>query len=237
MNSVVWKSMGTAATVLVMTCLRTVALTAALSVAIGLAALATATRADAGSNRLEVGFGYQDVEITDEEGPEPSVGTAVSLAYWRDGLGTAKNTSVGVELLYLGGSSQSETFAGTVSGTTFDGTFEGEPTITALMFNIAWRHNDPGSRLHPYIGLGAGIARVRYESSFSGLIDGEPVNLSVEDEDTAFMLQGFLGVDYDLGDKWYVGADVRWYGTSIDVFEQDVNLNGFALTAKLGMRF
>ena len=227
------KSMDAAARKLVMPLLRT----AALTLAIGLAALGTATRADAGSNRLEVGLGAQDTSQTDAEGPEPSVGIAGSLAYWRDGIGTSKNLSLGVELLYLGDSSQSESVEGTLSGRTFEGTVEGEPTITALMFNVAWRHNDQGTRLHPYIGLGAGIARVKYESSFSGRIDGEPVNGSVEDEDTTVMMQGFLGVDYDLGERWYVGTVLRVYGTTIEVFDTEADLSGFALMAKLGVRF
>ena len=58
-----------------------------------------------------------------------------------------------MELIYLGDSSQDHTVQ---SGFIFrtEGTEEKEPTITALMLNMAWRRNDQETRLHPYAGIG-----------------------------------------------------------------------------------
>lgn len=78
-------------------------------------------------------------------------------------------------------------------------------------------HFDPVGKFHPYAGFG-----VNYTMFFD--LD-EPAGLNLDyDNRAAFALQA--GVDYDIGDNWFVNVDVK------KVFlDTEVVINGGAITA------
>ena len=73
-------------------------------------------------------------------------------------------------------------------GVTLSGTLDIEPTIDAVMINVAIRNNS--GNIHPYFGLGIGVGRADADltASLTVTVDGETfaASGSTNDDDTAF---------------------------------------------------
>jgi len=138
-----------------------------------------------------------------------------------------KYLSLGLEYLRLQDSDFSESASGAFLGVTLSGTLDIEPTIDAVMINVAIRNNS--GNIHPYFGLGIGVGRADADltASLTVTVDGETfaASGSTNDDDTAFAGQLFAGVDADVGGNWYVGINGRYFLMDADLFGADVELN------------
>ncbi|MGE5147461.1 MAG: OmpA family protein [Candidatus Eiseniibacteriota bacterium] len=77
----------------------------------------------------------------------------------------------------------------------------------SLMANALYDFNINGSPLHPYIGAGAGAAKVR-----AGGIGPVP-GTSINDSDWAFAYQGIAGVSYAVSKPVELFAEYRYFAT------------------------
>lgn len=71
--------------------------------------------------------------------------------------------------------------------------------------------------IRPYAGLGAGVTFVQYNDIN---IDGD----IVDDDDTVFSYQGFLGLSFNVAPRLALTTEYRYFGTD----ETSANTNGFA---------
>jgi outer membrane protein len=95
------------------------------------------------------------------------------------------------------------------------------PTLTAQY------HFTPGERICPYIGAGVNYTLV-YDEDTEGPIAGTDLEL-----DNSFGLSAVAGIEFELNDKWAVGADVRWFDIDADAEVDgddvgEVNVDPFA---------
>ena len=214
-------------------------LTAALAALVVVAPAA----AFADDSRLELGLGIHtgDPELEYQGNStelDTDTGFALSVRYWRDGL-INSNLSFGAEYLHLNGGDYSEnaTYSGAISGTA---TLDLEPTINAFMANAAIRANGT-EKFHPYAGLGAGLAWASVDLSVNGTLTyggtTYTANGSDDDSDTALAWQLFAGADFDVTESIYIGAEARYFGTDVKLFDVDTEFRNFSAMAKLGYRF
>lgn len=119
-------------------------------------------------------------------------------------------------------------FAGFPSGTEL-----GEQGALTLMANVYKDFNlDAAGRISPYLGIGAGVARVRTE--VNNVADGDfafdVADMAVSNiavvEDTEFVpaFQGLAGLTFDFTDNMMFTAGYRFLATS--EFEHDAYING-----------
>jgi OOP family OmpA-OmpF porin len=72
-----------------------------------------------------------------------------------------------------------------------------------------------GGPLKPYLGLGIGVSRLRYN-------DVTPIGgTAISDRDTVFAYQGIAGLSYDLGDNVALTTDYRYFRTVDPSFHSD----------------
>ncbi len=96
---------------------------------------------------------------------------------------------------------------GDISGTGSGPTEKGNINVYSLMANAIYGI-PTGTKFTPYVGAGAGVARVsanNIRTLFS---------TSVDDSDTAFAYQGILGMEYDISDSLKAGLDYRYFRTA-----------------------
>ncbi len=109
------------------------------------------------------------------------------------------------------------------------------------MINAAIRNNSGNS--HPYIGGGIGFAVASADASGTLTIDGETGSASVDDDDTAFAGQLFIGFDYDVDANWYVGINGRYFLMDADLFgdllgaDVEVEFRTWSVMGIVGLRF
>lgn len=102
------------------------------------------------------------------------------------------------------------------------------PTLTAQY------HINTGSALRPYVGAG-----INY-TIFYGVDKGDG---GVELEyDNSFGFAGQVGVDYDLNEKWFLNADLKYVGINTDVSVAgekiaEVDINPLLIGVGVGMKF
>ena len=107
-----------------------------------------------------------------------------------------------------------------------------------IMINAAIRNNSGNS--HPYIGGGIGFALASADVTFSGTgtIGGEPFGSgSVDDDDTAFAGQLFIGFDYDVVGSLYLGINGRYFLMDAELFGADVEFRTWSVMGIVGFRF
>jgi opacity protein-like surface antigen len=76
---------------------------------------------------------------------------------------------------------------------------------TSVLLNAIYDF-DLGIPLHPYIGVGLGMANVDYQLSVTGT--GEVL---LDDNDTAFAYQAILGAGVSIGRRFHLGIDYRYW--------------------------
>jgi OmpA-OmpF porin, OOP family len=84
---------------------------------------------------------------------------------------------------------------------------KGEASLLAGMAN-AYYGFDTGGRLTPYVGAGVGIGHLKYDNyrTDAGRI--------IDDETTALVYQGMLGLDYLFIDRWSLTGEYRYLSTA-----------------------
>ncbi len=73
----------------------------------------------------------------------------------------------------------------------------------------------PGGRVHPYVGAGLNWT-LFFDETTTGPLDGADLSL-----DDSFGAAAVIGVDIDLGEHWFLNADLRY----LDI-DTDAELNG-----------
>ena len=79
---------------------------------------------------------------------------------------------------------------------------DGDLSILTGMVNIAAGF-PIASFVRPYVGVGAGVAHVSFNDATSAF------GFNVDDSDNVFAVQGFVGVDLTLSDRFAIGARYR----------------------------
>lgn len=80
------------------------------------------------------------------------------------------------------------------------GSFEMIPTSATVQYHIS----DQAGRMRAYVGVGVGYASVGSEHTKASLAGR---NLEIDD---ASGVAAALGLDMDIGSKWFVNIDARW---------------------------
>lgn len=93
-------------------------------------------------------------------------------------------------------------------------TWSGKTRSLGFMGNVLYDINT-GTAFTPYIGIGAGMARVKSELNVSTL----PGRNYVSDEDWVFAYQGIAGVSYNVTRNLAITADYRYFATEKPKFD------------------
>ena len=219
-----------------------------LSGALLISLSSTAFAADGSYMRAELGIGAHggdpDIEFAGQsDSLDVDTGAALAAGIWFDKVASKKIggdwLSVGVQYQRLQDSDFSESGSGTILGATITGTLDLEPEIDAFMVNAALRQNE--GKFHPYIGGGIGIAQSSVDAALSLTVTVNGQTFvgagTVDDSDTALAGQFFAGVDYDVTEKIYLGANVKYFLTDATLFDADVEFRTLAGMAVVGYKF
>lgn len=110
----------------------------------------------------------------------------------------------------------------------------GETKHLPPTFSVQYYFN-PQSKVRPFVGLG-----LNYTTFFSSkTIDGLGGDLDLDD---SFGLAAQVGIDYDLDEKWFLTADVRYMNiettaTNSAAGTTDVEINPTVVSVGLGYKF
>lgn len=86
---------------------------------------------------------------------------------------------------------------------------EGDVRADSLTLNLSYRLR-PGLAVTPYLGIGAGGHRTRYE-----VTDASAGTEIIRDTSSGFLFQWWLGFDFAINEHWSTSADYRmWIGDS-----------------------
>jgi len=119
---------------------------------------------------------------------------------------------------------------------TADGTKVGSTKQLPPTFSLQYYFN-PQSKLRPYIGAG-----LNYTTFFDSSLDeavGVGTDLSLDD---SFGLAAQLGVDYDINEKWFLSADIRYISIQTTAKNNvlgsaDVDINPTVISVGVGYKF
>jgi hypothetical protein len=171
-------------------------------------------------------IGIEDLKLGD--GPAYGASVWFDRVWWED-------FSFGVQYLHTetsGGASR--TFLANMPlATTLGGGVDVD--INTLFFNAAWRRNQ--GTIHPYVGLGLGVGVAKVEASVFALLPDGQVRSRAATEEFQGGIQAFAGIDYEISERFYVGASARAYfvdGRPVDV---DLQLLNYSLLFNVGVRF
>jgi OOP family OmpA-OmpF porin len=157
------------------------------------------------------------------------VGAGLGLALQRDAdvSGSGVSASVGTDPGWVGmlsvGHAYGNGFRTEIEASfsragvdSVSGASNSDGTVSSLsgMVNALYDFNT-NTAFKPYVGLGIGVSRVRYE-------DVTPIGGTlVSDRDTVLAYQGIAGVSYDLGDNMALTTDYRYFRTADPDFKAD----------------
>lgn len=94
-----------------------------------------------------------------------------------------------------------------ITGTGAAAPIDGDMNVYALMADAIYGI-PTGTKFTPYVGAGAGIARVQAKNI------GTTLATTVDDDDTVFAYQGILGVEYAISPNLFAGLDYRYFRTA-----------------------
>lgn len=196
--------------------------------------------ADAAEFRVQAGAGYafsglkEDVSEPIEgtlltatlENLDTGNGPAAGAAFWVDDW-LGENVSVGAEYLYASFEPRATIGLTGIGGrkTSFD--LDADAALHTFFVNAAWRQHD--GDWHPYAGGGLGFGFFHLDlrnDRIDGKLDGPHAGV-----------QAFIGLDYDLTERFYVGANARAYYVDGRIIDLDVRFLAVQLMANVGVRF
>ncbi len=99
-----------------------------------------------------------------------------------------------------------------------DGSKVGETKHLPPTFSVQYHFPLDGA-FQPYVGVGLNYTYF-FDEKTTGALEGADLKL-----DGSFGLAAQIGADFDLNEKWTIGADIRW----IDI-NTDASLDGIELT-------
>lgn len=119
----------------------------------------------------------------------------------------------------------------------------GEVTHLPPTVSVNYYLNDPSSAFQPYVGIGLNYTTF-FEEDFTSA--NEAIGLSDLSLDDSFGLAAQIGVDYMLGDKWFLNGSLRYIdiqtdasfdlnGTSGEV--DSIEINPWVTMISIGYRF
>lgn len=176
--------------------------------------------------------------VTDDLDVDTGMNLGGSL--WWDGIATP-NLSLGVSVNRTMEADFSQTAALTFLGVTLTGTLDIEHDIDTLMVNAVFRDNSNEKKIHPYIGGGIGIAKTDADVTLSATVtvNGQAFTGvgTTSDDDTSFAAQFMGGVDFEITENVYVGANMGYFMTEADLFGAEVEFDNFRANLILGVTF
>lgn len=97
-------------------------------------------------------------------------------------------------------------------------------------------HFLPNADFQPYVGLGINYTNF-FDEETTGPLAGSDLSL-----DDSWGVAAQVGLDWMLGDTWFVNADVRWIDINTDafldgVFLEEVEIDPMVYSASVGFRF
>ncbi|HAV50577.1 MAG TPA: cell envelope biogenesis protein OmpA, partial [Brevundimonas sp.] len=96
------------------------------------------------------------------------------------------------------------------------GTPDGRLQVASLMANVIYDFGDASWSLRPFIGMGAGLARV--DSEFIGTIGGNrTVGVASDDADTNLAAQFLGGVSWAIGNRANLDLTYRYFRTDFEI--------------------
>ncbi len=112
------------------------------------------------------------------------------------------------------------------------------PTVT-----VNYYFNDPSSVFQPYVGAGLNYTFI-YDEQFTGA--NEEAGLSDLSLDNSFGLAAQAGIDYQLSERWFLNAAVRWIDIDTEASfnlsdtrgsVRSIEIDPFVYAISLGYRF
>ena len=192
---------------------------------------------------FQAGFVTGDPEITFNGVSEDlDVDNGINLGgnLWFDGV-VSDNLSFGLSVNRTTQADFSESASVTFLGVTLGGTLDIEHDIDAVMFNVMFRDNSAGKKMRPYVGGGIGFANVDAEATLTATItvNGQAFTGvgTTSDDDTNFAAQFMGGVDFEITENVYVGANLGYFMTEADLFGAEVDFDSFRGNLVLGVKF
>jgi len=144
-------------------------------------------------------------------------------AFWVDDL-IGKNWSIGIE--YLRADLKPELrFNANIVGIDVPFDIPVDATLSTFFLNVAWRRYE--GPWHPYGGIGLGGGTIRFDFG-DGIGEEKQIQAGV---------QGFAGIDYDISERWYIGASTRLYYVDANIIGEDIRFLEVGLLGNVGFRF
>ena len=116
-----------------------------------------------------------------------------------------------------------------------------EHDIDTFMVNAIFRDNSAGKKMRPYVGGGIGMAKTDVDTVITGTITVSGVQFAAtgtaNDDDTSFAFQFMGGVDFEITENVYVGANLGYFMTEAEIFGADVDFDSFKGNLVLGVKF
>ena len=111
----------------------------------------------------------------------------------------------------------------------------GDVRADSLIVNAVYRFR-PDSAVNPFIGLGAGFARLKHDLALAS--DGSEL---ISSSDDTHAIQWLLGVDMALTERWTVSADYRgWLSGRVTIQPagtEPVEVTQFVNSMAIGIRY
>jgi len=191
---------------------------------------------------FQVGFVEGDPELSFAGVSEDlDVDTGINLGgnFWWDGVGSP-NLSVG---LSYNRTSEAD-FNVALNAQFLNATIQGitiEHDIDTFMVNAVFRDNSKRKKMRPYVGGGIGMAKTDADATITGTITINGQNFAVvgtsNDDDTSLAFQFMGGVDFEVSENVYVGANLGYFMTEADLFGAEVDFDTLRGNLVLGVTF
>ena len=192
---------------------------------------------------FQVGMSTGDPELTFAGVTEDlDVDTGMNLggSLWWDGVMTP-NLSIGASVNRTMEADFSQSASVTFLGVTLAGTLDIEHDIDTLMFNAVFRDNSAGKKMRPYVGGGIGIAKTDADATLTATVTVNGQSFTgvgtTNDDDTSFAAQFMGGVDFEITENVYVGANMGYFMTEADLFGAEIEIDNFRANLILGVQF
>ena len=220
----------------------------AVIVAAAILLVVTTGRAEAVKYRIQGQGGYNAVlSGFNSEILKLNNGVGVSLADAITGDGVAagaaiyvdewigQNWTIGLEYLYSTAEANTSLAVTGVGGAALNTKLDAE--LHTFYINSAYRVNDPNFKWHPFIGVGLGGGYTDIEVSVSAAGAGAFVSGSGKVDTPYIGAQAFVGFDYDLTERIYLGTNAKFFYIDGRIVDQDIQIGVFSILGTLGYKF